>query len=136
MTDYLPLTVAAALIHRSPAWLRLRIEKGILPAERRGYVWHIARADLLAMPIQDLRGKHPRPTAAALPAPNGEWQARIARAEAARQRRLEAIRHRFPDMAYVERGQIREWILHELMPAQECGQARPTRMCWCGQEAE
>ncbi len=136
MTDYLPLTAAAALIHRSPAWLRLRIEKGILPAERVGYVWHIARADLERMPIQDLRGKHPRPVSAP-PAPVADaWSDRIARAEVARRQRLAAIRRRFPDMAQAMPGEVREWILKELIPAQECGQVRPARMCWCGREAE
>lgn len=134
--DTLRLTEAAALIHRSPNWLRLRIDRGMVEAEQIGRIWYVSRASLMQMPRHDLRGSHPR---SARPAPadmSDAIRARIERAEAARLRRMEAIRRRFPNMAYVNRGDVREYVLNELIPTRECGHDRPARVCWCGREAD
>ena len=112
--DDLRLTAAARLIGRSAGWLRLRIDRGLVQAQQRGRLWYISRASLEQLAHEDLR----RQRAERQDGPantNRQWDVICQRAEVARLVRLALVRQRFPDLSRVQPGEIRDYVLHELM---------------------
>lgn len=108
----LRLTAAARLIGRSAGWLRLRIDRGLVQAQQRGRLWYISRASLEQLAQDDLRRKTYGQDG---PHTSSQWQGLCQRAEAARLARLEQVRRRFPDMSQVQPGEVRDYVLRELM---------------------
>ena len=108
----LRLTAAARLIGRSAGWLRLRIDRGLVQAQQRGRLWYISRASLEQLAQDDLRGQRGK---GGHEHTSRQWAEVCKRAEAARLARLELVRQRFPDLSQVQPGEIRDYVLHELM---------------------